>query len=450
MILVSRRTRCWLLLTGTLLFLGTGYSAVYRAGLGPRERSDFTVYWHAGQAVLQGSDIYEAQNSRGWKYMYLPVFAATISPLSLLPKPVAAGVWYLLNVAALLHLAWIAVRLASGTSPRDYRLTLFVVILILSAWPWLSALTRGQVSVLLAWCATIAIDFWIRQSAAVFRSTGAGLALAGAIVLKVFPILVLAWLMLMRRWREVVITFVALLLLTFAAPALVFGWNANLKLLYQWARTVLVPLSDVSAEENARYAQMADPRIDKNQSVRAVVVRIIAPDEEHGEADRAERTARAVALVINAGLLVLSVVALRRGVHRQRDRPAGPGREAQISSAGVVLLLCLFLAPVSWTHNYVLAMLPLATAVSRGWCSGNVTFQPAYRIAVGIWLAGMLGGLTHPIYHVGGHLMAAMAIWVVLVRDLLQSGAPPETRDPLLIHARDTTPSTPLMQAGAE
>lgn len=52
-----------------------GVLMVHRAAFSTELNSDFMTYRAAGSAVLIGSDIYAAQNSRGWPYVYPPPFA---------------------------------------------------------------------------------------------------------------------------------------------------------------------------------------------------------------------------------------------------------------------------------------------------------------------------------------------------------------------------------------
>src|SRR5688500_15030546 len=150
---IPARVRRIILIAFALLFIGVGWSTVYRAGLGDRERTDFTVYHAAGRAIIEGRPLYEAQNVRGWLYMYLPVFAVLMVPLAVLPKTLAAGVFYLLSLAALLHMTWISARMAEARAGPS-RWGVFataVAILLLTGWPWMSGLTRGQASVILSW-----------------------------------------------------------------------------------------------------------------------------------------------------------------------------------------------------------------------------------------------------------------------------------------------------------
>ena len=84
-----------------------GISTVYRAGphtfggkpWGSRvHRTDFTVETAAGAAVLNGTDIYEAHNVRGWYYIYPPLYAIVMVPFALMSTFWAALAWYLLSV----------------------------------------------------------------------------------------------------------------------------------------------------------------------------------------------------------------------------------------------------------------------------------------------------------------------------------------------------------------
>ena len=59
-----------------------GVLMVHRAAFSTELNSDFMTYRAAGWAVLTGSDIYEAQNSRGWPYVYPPPFAILMTPFA--------------------------------------------------------------------------------------------------------------------------------------------------------------------------------------------------------------------------------------------------------------------------------------------------------------------------------------------------------------------------------
>src|SRR5438445_13832468 len=68
--------------------------------------NDFNVYYRAAREVLSSRDPY--QNSLGgWTpYLYPPLLAEMLTPLALLPLPVAAYIWYLISAASILGSGW--------------------------------------------------------------------------------------------------------------------------------------------------------------------------------------------------------------------------------------------------------------------------------------------------------------------------------------------------------
>src|SRR5580704_10227789 len=69
-----------------------------RARVDPQRPSqhmtDVTVYTEAGRAFFDGRDPYEVANIRGWKYLYPPLFALLIAPLSYFSPPWQASAWF--------------------------------------------------------------------------------------------------------------------------------------------------------------------------------------------------------------------------------------------------------------------------------------------------------------------------------------------------------------------
>ena len=426
---IPRRVRNSILLAFTLLFLGVGWSTVYRAGLGQRERTDFTVYHAAGRAVIEATPLYEAQNVRGWLYMYLPIFAVLMVPLAVLPKTLAAGVFYLLSLAMLVHMIHVAARMAEARAgpSRWGPFATWTAVLVLTGWPWMSGLTRGQASVMLSWLTIVGIDWLMRERPdRLALRWGGAFALALAAAIRIFPVLLGLWLILRRKWEAALACIVAGVALTVVFPAAVFGPMGNMQLLVEWVTTIALPTGDAAAESNARYTQMMDPRIDKNQSVQAVLVRWMAPTEESG-ADARERLARQIGLAVKIGLVGITLVASFVAGRRRRD-DGGPIPMLQ-ASAFVFLLLAV--PPVSWTHNYSLMALPLAVL----WvlASGPARSLPA-RIGLVVWLIGGLaafipdGGTDGQSGGelAGSFLLGGLAVWVATIIELLRVGGADE------------------------
>ncbi len=402
------RVMLWVL--GAGLMIGLGVSTVYRSGphrfgertWGSREhRTDFTVYHEAGRAVLEGRNIYEVKNPRGWVYQYLPVFAVAMVPLAPMSVFWASLVWYVLSVGMFAHTLWLSVRLARKYYPEhrvpDFWVGAITVVLIL--WPTLSGLARGQASLLLMWLVTWSV--WLHAQG---RPWGAGVAVAGAIVLKIFPALLVVYWAAKRQWAVVTAAVIWLIVLIWVVPGAVFGVRSNHALLRQWVTTVAMPANQPEqSADNVRYSQMINPRLDRNQSVQAVTIRWMAGS------DRSRETlARRVAMGINLVLLAVSVWACARG-----------GTRRELLAVCVVLELMLFFAPVSWSHNYTLLVLPLAVAVAAGW---GEQARPLRWAIVCFALAEVLALAVKPCHTLGALLGGTLVLWGAFIGLLLRDG----------------------------
>jgi hypothetical protein len=308
----------------------------------------------------------------------------------------ASLLWYLLSVAAVAHAVWISVRLARRQFP-DCRLPnhwIAALAVLLLAWPTMSGLARGQASLLISYLAIAAIWYYTQR-----REWLAGLCLAGSIVLKVFPAMLLAYFVVKRRWRMAVATCVWLFVLLIAAPSAVFGPCGNYNLLRQWVSTVAMPANNPDkATTDIRFEQMINPRIHRNQSVQAVVIRWIAGRDKADAVPSREPLARRVALGINLILFAVSVWSCRRGA-------AAPDERRTLLQLCIVSMLMLFLSPVSWVHNYTLFVLPLAVALAA-----------SLRIALGVFAVASVLSLTVPMCHgLGAFLIGSVVMWATFV-----------------------------------
>jgi hypothetical protein len=401
-----RRPPRVLLAVVLILFVMLGYSTVHRAAYSRTHRSDFTVYQAAARAIIDGTSIYDAKNIRGWYYMYLPAFAVAMLPFGLLSAGWGAGIWYVLSVLMLAHMIHVSVTIAKRFFPKT-RLDdtwLYTLATLAIAWPAISGLARGQVSIVLAWLVTLSIWLMLER-----RNILAGLCLAGGIIIKIFPALLLAYFIWRKRWLTAGAAAVWLVLLVLGLPSLVFGAHENWRLLEHWVTRIAMPanLPD-DAETNLRYDQMIDPRIARNQSVQAVTIRWLAGSDDESEIDEREPLARQVAMVINLLLAGASAVVLWRNA--PANRPAG------ILQISLVLLLMLFLSPVSWVHNYVLVAMPLALAIAAAADPTAPAHGRPFQAAVaGYFFANITAELIEPLHVHGILLLATLGIWAAYV-----------------------------------
>ncbi len=200
---------------------------------------DFLSYYTAAMGYKQGN-IYDvsflsrflhplgldqtviAFHSHMYPYVYPPAFAFYLQPLALLRYGLAYRLWLVISWTLLLgttYLIWrtgIARDEVWEVRKRPY---LFAGLLILSLYilPFDIDLSQGQVNTLLVFLMTLAL-FWGRERG---RSIGAGVALALAALIKLTPILLLAYFLVERRWRIIAATLGGMVII--ALPTLLWG-----------------------------------------------------------------------------------------------------------------------------------------------------------------------------------------------------------------------------------
>lgn len=197
-----------------IALLALGVSTLARSALLKFRHTDAGVYFRAAWAVQHGTSIYEISDDNAWRYQYPPLLAILLVPLADAPSPpcelhqfrlsyaAAIVVWYAVNVGALAAGVHLLAGAIETTSPspalrkplrfgrRWWRLRFWPVLVCL---PMIgNTLTRGQVNLIVLLCLC-------GMTAAILqrRNFTAGLALAAAICIKVFP----AYLLLYPMWR---------------------------------------------------------------------------------------------------------------------------------------------------------------------------------------------------------------------------------------------------------
>jgi hypothetical protein len=342
--------------------------------------------------VLEGTDLYEVRNQRGWAYVYPPPFAILMAPLAKLSVFSGALLWYSLSVALL---AWTVVmcarmvRQAAGAKVDTFWL-ITVPLLLLLVWI-LSGLTRGQASVLMCWLVLAAV-YWERDG----RDLRAGACLAGAVILKAFPVVMLAYFVWRRKWRFVLATLVALLVGLLVFPAAVFGWQKNLTYLREWTQKVALASETVESERTSTdlNEQLLSWQKLRNQSLTAALWRITGSD-----------LAKPLAIVIGLGMAAAMWYV---------GREAQPGEELFVLSA--FLVWTLLIPPISETHYFVMLILPLAVLTSvavsgRGAAEGRL----ATAVLVLFGVAAVASEFWQPLKAIGFLCWISLAVWAALL-----------------------------------
>jgi hypothetical protein len=183
---------------------------------------DFHCFYDGALAARLGHDLYSAG---GGGYIYPPLLAWALQPLTLLPRTSAAALW-ILGMGALIPLtAW----LASAEFARRLRLSIPTLgiaaaaglAVLLVADKLRRELVEGNCNLLIILAGVLALR-WLTR-----RPWLAGAAIGLAINIKYLPLVFLPYLLLRGRFKAfagAVLGAICFALL----PAVTFGWQTNL------------------------------------------------------------------------------------------------------------------------------------------------------------------------------------------------------------------------------
>jgi hypothetical protein len=284
---------------------------------------DFEVYWRGGERAAHGEPLYRIGDGH-YQFKYLPAFAVLAAPLSLLPVPVAKGMWFALSLIVLA--AFLATSVALLPDRRKATWVLVTCTVIAMAKFYGHELVLGQVNIWLGAVCTSAI-LLLRSG----RELPAGLLFALAVVVKPYAVIFLPWLAATSRWRAVAAA-IAGLAAAVLLPVPLYGISGSVALHVEWWRTV-----SQSTSPNLLNAD--------NVSLAGMYTKWLGLG----------RTAMVLTMVTIGGLLVVAVDAVRR-------------RSGVLDPAGLegALLLTLMplVSPQGWDYVFLLATPAIALLVN--------------------------------------------------------------------------------------
>ena len=331
--------------------------------------SDFyKAYFPAADRLLNEGAVatWETTESAAVGFVNLPILAWLFVPLALLGEPAAGWAFLAVGVVAVAVTYVLLLRLGDFDVTRGAMLALS----ILASGPLVYSLREGNTTHFILLLLVVALLLW-RAGA----EYAAGLVL-GVCALFKLPLMLFGLYVLLRgRWRIVAggaTTIGAAALLSLA----VFGLQINI----DWYRNCIDPfIGGVMPAFNV-------------QSIDGFLARL-----ESGPALLMEWTPLAASLwhkivrsLVLSAMFILAFVAMVRG----GDRSATGGRpfERVALEFSIVLVLAVVTSPVSWSHYYLLMLLPWAL-----YLGGRVVYVPLYAYGVRnvrslVWI-GLLVGL---------------------------------------------------------
>ena len=314
------RARTWRLVVAALLAGVAVWLFVAKAS--PR-MPDFEVYWRAGARAAAGEPLYRPSDGE-YQFKYFPAFAVVAIPLGLLPLDVAKALWFTLSVSALAAL----LSLTPAVLPfrRKSKWLLIAVTVIALGKYYAEDLVLGQVNTLVALVVTCAIVALRRGQEAL-----AGAAVAVAIILKPYALILAPWMIARRRLGSIA-ALVAGLALAWALPVMVYGLDGTEALHRDWWRTVTATTAGTLLHsDNVSFASMWAKWLGTGAA------------------------ATALASASSLGLLAAAGVAFVRRANVAR--PDG-------LEAGLLIAITPLISPQGWDYVVILATTAMAYVVN--------------------------------------------------------------------------------------
>ena len=298
------------------------------------DHQDLDTYLEAGRNLLAGRPLYTVFLHHPFPdptlrpaFIYPPLFAVVMTPFSLLPGGMVAWAWLLLTQAALAASLAVALRSLQASVP----VIVASVSVSLTFYPlWVDA-AQGQANLLVVLLTCLGI-VWLAQN----RPQGAA-AIGVAAAIKLTPLLLIAWLLVERRFRAVAFVLAGFLGATAVGAALRPGDTVT------FFRDVAPALARGTAFYN-------------NQSLAGVLGRLFTTNPY-----------TTPWLVLPVGILFAGAAILLGAWWWWSSRS-----EPDLLARGLTFLpLLLLLSTVTWPHHLVLllpvAWLVIARLASRRW-----------------------------------------------------------------------------------
>ena len=343
-------------------------------------------------------------------YIYPPFFALVVSPLSFLSFAAARAVWLVMELLLVGLFVWIysAWRRHDGTNMTLMEAGLVAVTLGLEFLPLIWELAIGQTTVLilvlLAGCLLMAK----RGSEAT-----AGLLLGLATAIKLTPALLIVYFALRGRKRLAV-------------------WGAGCFLAANLAAMAALGLAS-----HAEFFGEVVPRMSGgtayflNQSLAGTFNRLLGDGDVRQVYLEDSAIVKILAAATSLILLGITAYVIRSRQAARWTAAAAPHGLSLDLEACALIALSLVISPISWSHHYLLALLPLYTVVAAAGRSGRRSL--GWAVAVGVAFLLIARKPHHELYATGparvalsAAMLGGLTLWAACLAILRWEPAPPE------------------------
>jgi hypothetical protein len=318
---------------------------------------DYWVWYQAGQAVLQGGEIYPDPRWNKFPFMYPPPCAIFLAPVAALGQTGLVVVLALVNAAAWICSIIFSVRLATGNSRGAHPLVYVVPSLIMGAYIWGNFLL-GQPSLILL---ALMLGAFIALQRKYQWLSGALIAVGAAI--KAFPAIAIVYLVYRRCWIAVLSLALAVAFLVIVFPIPFRGYDLAKQELVRWSDGMLFKYDETGVGQ-----RLGRSNSWKNQSIWGVTNRLLRHveyDHRYGPhepvyanlADLNFKTVNVIILICALGFGLAFIAAM--------PRSAAGTPETDAIEFALLLLLILAFTPLSFGYLFAWLLYPLTVVVHR-------------------------------------------------------------------------------------
>ncbi len=207
--------------------------------------NDINVFLYASKQLFKGENIYAANPYN--EYLYSPLFALLLRPLSIFDYPAARIIWGLLNLILALRLWKIIGSLISHSInlERKHEIWWSIGVAVISAGFLNHNLILGQVTVLILWLTFEGLYQIMHHNKPVLGA----LLLALGINIKIIPLIGIFYLFFKGRYKALVIC-AAMVILSLFLPSVIIGHDYNTTMLHNWFEKINPSGSNYVFENN--------------------------------------------------------------------------------------------------------------------------------------------------------------------------------------------------------
>jgi len=389
-------------IAGTII--GVGCSTVFRAGFDIKLRTDLTIYKAAGQAVLNGTNLYTVENERTWFFTSPPIVAILCLPLTWVSVTWGALLIYALSIGMLALIALLSLKLI----PPERRHKSWKIIgwsFAICSIYFSDVLTRGQFGILVLLCLIITLYGWIKEKPAL-----AGWALGFAVAIKVTPAALLPiYFLYKKEYRIFLWTCVSACTFGILIPSFFFGLNGTLRYILEWVERVPLSVFPIPPNGDELYGdrfkfwrQIHDPFIFRNQSLYAVFVRLLRSSQDDMLA-RGVLLPRLIASATSFAMLIVSAFTLHKKQYETEEKAL---------AFSVPIILLLVASTLAWTHYFSCLYIAFFAVLTAKEISDSGVLKSSLFFAV---LFMFLGYAFKPLGRCGFILWSAVTLWAGII-----------------------------------